>query len=78
MNVLLSGNFVSRLDLLMFILHRICPGRHFAESMIQLSIASALHVFEIHTPLDGDGKPIRIRPAATDGGVWSVHLGSNL
>ncbi|KAM5539390.1 hypothetical protein V8D89_006842 [Ganoderma adspersum] len=48
---------------------RICPGRHFAESMLLLNLASALHVFEISTPLDGDGKPIRIRPSMTDGFV---------
>lgn len=72
MNALLPENFASTLGALTFFLPRICPGRHFAESMLSLSIASALHVFEISAPLDGDGNPIRIRPSMTEGGVWSV------
>ncbi|KAI1785551.1 O-methylsterigmatocystin oxidoreductase [Ganoderma leucocontextum] len=46
---------------------RICPGRYFAESMLLLNMASALHVFEISAPVDDDGNPIRIHPSMTDG-----------
>ncbi|KAI0697654.1 cytochrome P450 [Cerioporus squamosus] len=46
---------------------RICPGRHFAEDILFINIASVLHVFDIGPPLDGSGKPIAIVPDTTDG-----------
>ncbi|KAH9889950.1 cytochrome P450 [Cubamyces lactineus] len=39
---------------------RICPGRHFADSTLFITIACTLHVFDIRPPLDKDGRPIRI------------------
>ncbi|KAM5539388.1 hypothetical protein V8D89_006840 [Ganoderma adspersum] len=48
---------------------RICPGRYFAESMLFLNIASALHVLHISAPFDSGGNPIRIQPSMADGSL---------
>ena len=53
--------------------HRICPGRHFAEASLFINIASLLHVFDITPPLDDAGRPIKITPAMTDGIIWCVN-----
>ncbi|EMD37506.1 hypothetical protein CERSUDRAFT_114146 [Gelatoporia subvermispora B] len=39
---------------------RICPGRHFGELWLFISIASMLHVFTFEPPLDEGGKPIEL------------------
>ncbi|KAI0350839.1 O-methylsterigmatocystin oxidoreductase [Trametes cingulata] len=41
---------------------RICPGRHFANDSLFLTVASVLHVFDIRPPLGGDGKQARVAP----------------
>ncbi|KAI9058197.1 CyP450 monooxygenase [Trametes sanguinea] len=46
---------------------RICPGRHFAEDALFLTIASVLHVFDIGLPLDDDGRPVRVEYQQSDG-----------
>ncbi|OSD07374.1 cytochrome P450 [Trametes coccinea BRFM310] len=46
---------------------RICPGRHFAEDALFLTIASVLHVFNIGLPVDGDGRSYRIEYQQSDG-----------
>lgn len=51
-------------DLLM---RRICPGRHFADDALYITIASVLHVFDIGPPRDEGGQPIRIKYEQTDG-----------
>ena len=47
--------------------HRICPGRHFAESTLLLNIASVLHVFDISPPLDDNGSPFVVEHLMSDG-----------
>ncbi|OBZ65325.1 O-methylsterigmatocystin oxidoreductase [Grifola frondosa] len=37
---------------------RICPGRHFADSLFWLTVASVLHVFDIGPPVDATGQQI--------------------
>ncbi|KAI0657602.1 cytochrome P450 [Cubamyces menziesii] len=39
---------------------RKCPGRHFADAMLYIIVASLLHVFDVRPPLDEDGSPIKI------------------
>ncbi|KAI0332177.1 cytochrome P450 [Cubamyces sp. BRFM 1775] len=39
---------------------RKCPGRHFADAMLYIIIASVLHIFDVSPPLDEDGHPIKI------------------
>ncbi|CDO69911.1 hypothetical protein BN946_scf184884.g70 [Trametes cinnabarina] len=39
---------------------RKCPGRHFAEAALFILIASVLHVFEIGSPKDEDGRPVKL------------------
>ncbi|PIL29427.1 cytochrome P450 [Ganoderma sinense ZZ0214-1] len=39
---------------------RICPGRYFAEDAVFISVACALHVFNIGPPRGDDGRPIKI------------------
>ncbi|KAI0332176.1 cytochrome P450 [Cubamyces sp. BRFM 1775] len=39
---------------------RCCPGRHFADAMLYIIIATMLHVFDISPPLDEHGRPITI------------------
>lgn len=41
---------------------RICPGRHFSDGSMFITIASVLSAFDISFPLDQDGKPIDLRP----------------
>ncbi|KAI0332174.1 hypothetical protein GY45DRAFT_504859 [Cubamyces sp. BRFM 1775] len=38
-----------------------CPGRHFADAMLFITIATVLHVFDVHPPLDEHGCPIEIK-----------------
>ncbi|KAI8994213.1 cytochrome P450 [Trametes punicea] len=40
---------------------RICPGRYFAEAGLFIMIASVLHVFEIHPPVDEHGRAINMK-----------------
>ncbi|KAI0326165.1 O-methylsterigmatocystin oxidoreductase [Cubamyces sp. BRFM 1775] len=42
---------------------RICPGRHFSNDSLFITVASLLHVFNIDAPLDEDGKPVPVEPA---------------
>ncbi|KAI0752763.1 cytochrome P450 [Daedaleopsis nitida] len=46
---------------------RICPGRHFAEASLFITIASVLHVFDILPPQDEYGHPVKIVPEMSDG-----------
>ncbi|KAH9886458.1 O-methylsterigmatocystin oxidoreductase [Cubamyces lactineus] len=41
---------------------RICPGRHFANEALYITVASVLHVFNIDPPLDDKGQPMRVEP----------------
>ncbi|KAI0367632.1 O-methylsterigmatocystin oxidoreductase [Pilatotrama ljubarskyi] len=41
---------------------RICPGRHFANDALFITVASVLHVFNIEAPIGEDGKPVRVVP----------------
>ncbi|KAI0822975.1 O-methylsterigmatocystin oxidoreductase [Trametes gibbosa] len=41
---------------------RICPGRHFANNALFITVASLLHVFDIEAPLGENGKPMRVAP----------------
>ncbi|PIL29172.1 cytochrome P450 [Ganoderma sinense ZZ0214-1] len=50
---------------------RICPGRHFAEASLFISVASILHVFDITPALDADGRPIAIKHSQTAGFISS-------
>ncbi|EMD35350.1 hypothetical protein CERSUDRAFT_157058 [Gelatoporia subvermispora B] len=51
---------------------RICPGRHFAESGLFMSIASILHTFEISPALNEEGQPFYPEFKLTAGLV--IHL----
>ncbi|EMD37513.1 hypothetical protein CERSUDRAFT_50154 [Gelatoporia subvermispora B] len=46
---------------------RICPGRHFADIALSLSIARILHIFEITPILDADGTPKKPEVKMTSG-----------
>lgn len=48
------------------LLPRICPGRHFADDLLYITIATVLHVFDIRPPLDEGGQPIHIKYEQTD------------
>ncbi|KAI0631045.1 O-methylsterigmatocystin oxidoreductase [Trametes polyzona] len=43
---------------------RICPGRHFANDSLFITVASLLQVFNIEQPLRADGKPVPVVPKA--------------
>lgn len=47
--------------------YRICPGRHLAQEMVFVAIASILHVFDITATLDEHGKPTKLSAEATTG-----------
>ena len=49
---------------------RICPGQHFAESMLFILCASVLSAFDIGPPIGEDGTPIEFEWEATDN--WFV------
>ncbi|KAJ3567437.1 hypothetical protein NP233_g6374 [Leucocoprinus birnbaumii] len=40
---------------------RICPGKHIAVSMLYITIASVLHLFDITPSLDHQGKPVEVK-----------------
>ncbi|KAI0643184.1 cytochrome P450 [Trametes meyenii] len=46
---------------------RICPGRHFADELLFLHIASILHVFNIEAPVDKHGQPVKVERGQTHG-----------
>ncbi|KAI0643177.1 cytochrome P450 [Trametes meyenii] len=46
---------------------RVCPGRHFADDILYLAMASILHVFNIEPPLDEGGRLIKIELEQTSG-----------
>ena len=46
--------------------HRICPGRHFAEASLFINIASVLHVFNISPPVDEHERLIHIEPRMSE------------
>ncbi|KAJ8474863.1 hypothetical protein ONZ51_g6940 [Trametes cubensis] len=52
---------------------RICPGRHFAEDVLFITIASILHVFDIVPALDAHGRPISVELKATSGFISHVE-----
>lgn len=41
------------------VLHRICPGRHFAEASLFIMIASVLHTLAIDQAVDEHGNTIQ-------------------
>ena len=47
--------------------YRICPGRHFGDASVWLTVASILHTFNISPPLDDKGETIALTPKFTDG-----------
>ncbi|KAI0642608.1 O-methylsterigmatocystin oxidoreductase [Trametes meyenii] len=40
----------------------ICPGRHFSNEALFMTIVSVLHVFNIEPPLGEDGRPVPVNP----------------
>ncbi|KAJ8462273.1 hypothetical protein ONZ51_g11006 [Trametes cubensis] len=46
---------------------RTCPGKHFADDSLFISIASILHVFNITKALDAQGAPIPVKSEAASG-----------
>lgn len=41
---------------------RVCPGRHFSDASMFITIASVLSAFNISAPPDKDGKPVDLQP----------------
>ncbi|KAL7281056.1 hypothetical protein ACG7TL_004358 [Trametes sanguinea] len=46
---------------------RICPGRHFADTSLFLSLATVLHTLSISAPLGANGQPINMEGKMTTG-----------
>ncbi|KAI0676609.1 CyP450 monooxygenase [Trametes maxima] len=46
---------------------RVCPGRHFAEASLFLTIACVLHTLDVSAPLDAHGNPVRPAGKVTSG-----------
>ncbi|KAI9059150.1 CyP450 monooxygenase [Trametes sanguinea] len=46
---------------------RICPGRHFADASLFLSVATILHTLSITAPLGIDGQPVKLEGKMTTG-----------
>ncbi|KAH9888083.1 cytochrome P450 [Cubamyces lactineus] len=46
---------------------RVCPGKHFADDALFISIASILHVFTITHALDAQGVPIPVKAEVASG-----------
>ena len=46
-------------------MHRICPGKHFADASLFINMAMVLHLFDITPPKDENGKLIQIVPEMT-------------
>ena len=45
---------------------RECPGLHFADAALFINIALVLHVFNITSPVDENGREIKIEPRMVD------------
>ncbi|KAI0739567.1 cytochrome P450 98A3 [Daedaleopsis nitida] len=43
---------------------RVCPGRHFAESLLFVICASLVWAFDISAPVDEEGNPVELKHAA--------------
>ncbi|KAI9058207.1 cytochrome P450 [Trametes sanguinea] len=56
---------------------RVCAGRHFADEILFLSIASILHILRIEPPVDKQGNPIKVEYRHTPGLV-SYEITSSL
>ena len=39
-------------------MHRICPGSHFGEATLFITIATVLHALIIEPPVDEEGRPM--------------------
>lgn len=52
--------------------YRICPGRHFANASLFITMSSVMHVFDIGRPVDESGKEIRIVPQMSEGVIVCV------
>ncbi|KAI1790086.1 cytochrome P450 [Ganoderma leucocontextum] len=46
---------------------RICPGRHYATSVLFIVVSTVLHTLSVTAPLDKDGNPVRLEGKMTDG-----------
>ncbi|OSC99371.1 CyP450 monooxygenase [Trametes coccinea BRFM310] len=46
---------------------RACPGRHFADASLFLSVATVLHTLSITAPLGVDGQPVKLEGRMTTG-----------
>ena len=51
------------------ILHRICPGRHFANDTLFLLLASVLSVYNISPALDDAGNPTEVDADSPGAGI---------
>ena len=45
---------------------RFCPGRHFGDASLFITMALVLHVFDITPPVDEKGEVIKIEPRMED------------
>ncbi|EIW87317.1 cytochrome P450 [Coniophora puteana RWD-64-598 SS2] len=48
---------------------RVCPGQHFAEQAIYLTVANVLAAFSIAPPLDKDGREVKLVYEAANAGI---------
>lgn len=53
---------------------RICPGRHYAEGVVFINLASILHVFDVSAPRARNDQPIVHEMRASDGYLLYVSL----
>ena len=54
--------------------NRICPGVHFAENMLWITIACLLSAYHLDQPTDENGDPVPVELNASSGMIAYVHI----
>ncbi|KAI9059151.1 CyP450 monooxygenase [Trametes sanguinea] len=63
----LDPNALDSADLAFGYGRRVCPGRHFADASLFLSVATVLHTLSITAPIGADGEPVKLEGKMTSG-----------
>jgi hypothetical protein len=53
----------------LYLIYRVCPGRHLAHSTITLAVASVLSIFDLLRKVDENGREIEPKKKYKSGGI---------
>nr|CAC85300.1 cytochrome P450 [Agaricus bisporus] len=70
----INDDLLNPIDVVFGFGRRVCPGSHLAMSMLEITAASILCLFDILPALDAQGKPIDVVPEFTPASITSHPL----